>query len=114
MKAHRTDGVSLSFGLIFLAVVGWWLAAQVVTVRLPALGWFAAVGLIVVGGIGLLGALRSGKPGTDLGTGTGTGTDLGTADADITRELPDDPDRAGIEPVTGAPCSPARPPHGPA
>lgn len=61
MKAHRTDGVSLSFGLIFLIVVAWWLVAQVVEVGLPALGWFAAGALILFGGFGLLGALRSGR-----------------------------------------------------
>ena len=61
MKVHRTDGVSLSFGLIFLAVVAWWLLAQVVEIRLPALGWLVAAGLIVFGIFGLLGALRSGR-----------------------------------------------------
>jgi hypothetical protein len=61
MKAHRTDGVSLSFGLIFLAVAVWWAVAQVTTVRLPALGWLAAGALILFGVVGLLGAIRSGR-----------------------------------------------------
>jgi hypothetical protein len=61
MKPHRTDGVSLSFGLIFLAVALWWAVAQVVTVRLPALGWLAAGALILFGVVGLLSAIRSGR-----------------------------------------------------
>jgi len=60
MKPHRTDGVSLSFGLIFLLVAFWWAISRVVDVRLPAVGWILAGGLIVFGVIGLLGAIRSG------------------------------------------------------
>ena len=48
MKPHRTDGVSLIFALIFLAVAGWWLIAQVVDLALPAVGWFVAGGLILL------------------------------------------------------------------
>ena len=54
MKAHRTDGVSLSFAIIFLAIVGWWLLAQVVDLDLPAVGWFVAGALILLGVLGLL------------------------------------------------------------
>jgi hypothetical protein len=61
MRPHRTDGVSLSFGLLFLAVALWWAVAQVVTVRLPALGWLAAGALILFGVVGLLSAIRSGR-----------------------------------------------------
>jgi hypothetical protein len=61
MKPHRTDGVSLVFGLIFLAVAGWWLVAQTMHLALPAIGWFVAGGLIVFGMLGLLGALRSAR-----------------------------------------------------
>lgn len=61
MKAHRTDGVSLGFGLVFLAIAGWWAAAQVIDIRLPALGWLAAGGLILFGVLGLLGAISSGR-----------------------------------------------------
>ena len=67
MKAHRTDGVSLTFGLIFLAIVAWWLVAQILHLSLPAVGWFLAGALILVGVFGLLGALRSGvAPGAVL------------------------------------------------
>jgi hypothetical protein len=60
MKPHRTDGVSLAFALIFLAIVAWWLAAQLFRLVLPAFGWFVAGALILLGVLGLLGALRSG------------------------------------------------------
>jgi hypothetical protein len=61
MKAHRTDGVSLSFAIIFLAIVGWWLLAQVVDLDLPAVGWFVAGALILLGVLGLFGALRAAR-----------------------------------------------------
>ena len=61
MRPHRTDGVSLSFGILFLMVAIWWAVTQVVSVRLPAVGWLVAGGLIVFGVIGLLGALRSAR-----------------------------------------------------
>ena len=61
MKPHRTDGISLSFGLIFLLVALWWAVSRVVDVHLPASGWLVAAALIVFGVIGLLGAIRSGR-----------------------------------------------------
>jgi hypothetical protein len=61
MRPHRTDGVSLSFGILFLLVVAWWAVSRVVTLHLPAMGWLVAGGLIVFGVIGLLGALRSAR-----------------------------------------------------
>jgi len=61
MKPHRTDGVSLSFGLIFLVVALWWAVSQVVNLRLPNLGWLVAGGLILFGVVGLMGAIRSGR-----------------------------------------------------
>ncbi|MFF5080151.1 hypothetical protein ACFY36_24115 [Actinoplanes sp. NPDC000266] len=61
MRPHRADGVSLSFGILFLIVVAWWAVSAVVTVHLPAVGWLVAGGLIVFGVIGLLGALRSAR-----------------------------------------------------
>ena len=60
MKPHRLDGVSLTFGLIFLGIVVVWLFNQAVSVDLNA-GWIVAVGLILFGLLGLLGALRSDK-----------------------------------------------------
>lgn len=61
MKPHRMDAVSLSFGLLFLAVAFWWAISQVVTLHLPAVGWIVAGGLIFFGVVGLLGAIRSGR-----------------------------------------------------
>ncbi|MEV0896172.1 hypothetical protein [Actinoplanes sp. NPDC049802] len=61
MRPHRMDGVSLSFGLIFLAIAFWWAVSQVVAVNLPPVGWIVAGGLIFFGVAGLLGAIRSGR-----------------------------------------------------
>lgn len=58
MKPHRTDGLSLTFGLLFVGVVLWWLIGSAVDVDLPAGGWFVAGALILFGLIGLVGALR--------------------------------------------------------
>ncbi|MEU4379578.1 hypothetical protein AB0F80_08600 [Micromonospora echinofusca] len=62
MKAHRTDIVSFAFGLIFLGLAAWWLLAQLLGLALPAVGWFLAGALILIGLLGLVGALRSGRP----------------------------------------------------
>jgi hypothetical protein len=59
MKPHRTDGVSLTFGLIFLGIVVVWLFNVVVDLHIRQPGWIAAGALILFGLIGLLGALRS-------------------------------------------------------
>lgn len=61
MKTHRTDGLSLTFGLIFVGIVAWWLLVQVVNVSVPNLGWVVAGTLIVLGLLGLVGALRGGR-----------------------------------------------------
>lgn len=61
MKAHRTDLVSFSFGLVFLALSVWWLLARILGLAIPPVGWFLAGALIVVGVLGLVGALRSGR-----------------------------------------------------
>lgn len=59
MKPHRTDGVSLTFAVIFLAITAWWLVGQLLDLPQPALGWLVAGGLILLGVLGLIGALRS-------------------------------------------------------
>ena len=59
MKPHRTDGVSLTFGLIFLGIVIVWLFNVAIDLRIRQPGWIAAGALILFGLIGLLGALRS-------------------------------------------------------
>lgn len=59
MTPHRTDRVSLGFGLTFLIFVLWWLLASQIHINLPTAGWFAAGGLIMFGVLGLVGSLRS-------------------------------------------------------
>jgi hypothetical protein len=61
VKPHRMDGVSLSFGVLFLLIALWWAVYRVVSIHLPPVGWLLAGGLILFGVIGLLGALRSGR-----------------------------------------------------
>jgi hypothetical protein len=97
MRPHRTDGVSLSFGLLFLTAAVWWAVSQVTTVRLPAAGWLVAGALIFFGAIGLLGAIRSGRRAeppapvvAEAVVETPGGLPPGLH-ADIVRELLDDP-----------------------
>jgi hypothetical protein len=71
MKSHRTDGVSLTFGLVFLVMAGWYLAARLVDLDLPMMGWSVAGGLILLGLLGLAGALRSGRAAAAGAAGTG-------------------------------------------
>src|SRR5690349_17407989 len=119
MRPHRTDGISLSFGLIFLFIALWWAIAQVVTVRLPAVGWLVAGGLIMFGAIGLLGAIRSGRR-TEVPAPVRAEAQVETPGdlppemhADIVRELLDNPaDRVDLNPaylkhpVSEAPAAP--------
>ena len=97
MRPHRTDGVSLSFGVIFLLVAMWWAVSQVVNLRLPALGWLVAGALILFGVVGLLGAIRSGRRAeaeqpVQAEASVETPGDLPPElHADIVRELLDDP-----------------------
>jgi hypothetical protein len=91
MKAHRTDGISLSFALIFLAIVGWWLLAQVVDLDLPAVGWFVAGALILLGVLGLFGALRAARQAPAAPVETSTYPE-------IEEEL-----SAGVDPVSSPP-----------
>ena len=62
MKAQRTDGLSLTFGVVFLVIVAWWAVAVTVDLTLPNVGWFVAAALILLGVLGLVGVLRSGRP----------------------------------------------------
>ena len=59
---HRSDLLSLFFGIVFLAVVGWWAASYSfdwgIDWNLPNLGWFVAGALILLGLLGLLASLR--------------------------------------------------------
>ncbi len=126
MKAHRTDVVSLGFGLFFVALAAWWLLAQLLGLALPPVGWFLAGGLLLIGVLGLVGALRSGRgnrtagpqgatPGTapaaEPGAGAGVATEAEEPGAARTDEWPtaavsdDLPEAVADRPVTdgGAP-----------
>ena len=59
MKPHRTDGLSLTFGLIFLGIVIVWLFNAVLNLKIREPGWIVAGALILFGLLGLFGALRS-------------------------------------------------------
>jgi hypothetical protein len=120
MKPHRTDGVSLSFGLIFLAVAMWWAIAQVTAIRLPALGWLAAGALILFGVVGVLSAIRSGRRTevttpvqAEVGEQTEPETPGGLPPelhADIVRELLENPaDRPLPEPSSAPPATTGQP-----
>ncbi|NIL56571.1 hypothetical protein [Salinispora arenicola] len=61
MKAHRTDPVSLSFGLLFVVLAAWWLVARLLGLALPPVGWFVAGALLLIGILGLVGALRASR-----------------------------------------------------
>ena len=74
MKPHRLDTVSLVFGAVFLLIAGWWLIGRTVDVRLPRLGWLVALGLIVLGAVGLVGAVRGGRRVTATGSPNVTAT----------------------------------------
>jgi hypothetical protein len=98
MRPHRTDGVSLSFGLLFMLIALWWAISQVMTVHLPAAGWLVAGALILFGAIGLMGAIRSGRHADVAPVTTPAQATVETPGdlppelhADIVRELLDDP-----------------------
>jgi hypothetical protein len=61
MKRHSADGVSLAFGLIFLGIVGWWTVEAFIDINIPNAGWFVAIGLIVLGLLGVVLSLRTGR-----------------------------------------------------
>lgn len=114
MKPHRTDGVSLTFALVFLFIAGWWFIAQLFHLPLPAVGWFVASALILLGALGLMGALRSGKgeplpppaeppaPEPALVPVSGLPAEL---HADIVRELLAGPQTPYLPPVSAAPAA---------
>jgi hypothetical protein len=51
MKVHRTDTLSLAFGMLFLIIAGTFLANRAFEVRLPNMGLVVAVGIVVLGAI---------------------------------------------------------------
>jgi hypothetical protein len=57
MKAHRTDSVSLFFGLVFLFISLGYLASAYLDLPLPSMGWFIAGTLVFLGVAGAVTAL---------------------------------------------------------
>lgn len=57
MRSHRTDSLSLFFGLAFLMISLGYLAKVYLNLNLPAMGWFIAAGLIFLGIVGAITAL---------------------------------------------------------
>ena len=53
MNRHPTDTVSLVFGIVFAAFVGWWLLLRWVSIAAPGAGWFIAIALLALGVAGL-------------------------------------------------------------
>lgn len=64
MKSHRTDLVSLVFGVIFLVIAVSWPIGHSFSIGFAAAGWIVALGLILLGVLGLLGALRGNRRNT--------------------------------------------------
>lgn len=54
---HRTDGVSLAFGMVFLGLAGLWVASRVVSVNIVTFGWFVVGMLLLLGVLGIAGSL---------------------------------------------------------
>jgi uncharacterized membrane protein len=57
MTPHRTDGVALGLGLIFLSLAVVWLVARLADLDTVRLGWVLTGGLIVFGLAGIAGIL---------------------------------------------------------
>jgi hypothetical protein len=58
MKRHATDSVSLFFGLAFLGIAVAFLFFQGTDAQVPDVRWFLAAGLVLLGLMGIFGALR--------------------------------------------------------
>ncbi len=57
MKSHRTDSLSLFFGVAFLLISGGYLASSYLSFDVPEAGWFIAGALIFLGLVGAVTAL---------------------------------------------------------
>lgn len=58
MNERRPDLPALIFGVIFLAISGWWMLDRGIGVDLPSVGWIIAGILILLGVAGISSALR--------------------------------------------------------
>jgi hypothetical protein len=57
LRLHRTDGISLTFGLVFLGAAVLWLIARLASLNAAVVGWMVVCGLFVLGGLGLATAI---------------------------------------------------------
>jgi hypothetical protein len=103
VRAHRTDIVSLGFGLVFVALAAWWLLAQLLDLALPPVGWFLAGGLILIGVLGLTGALRSARGGR-AADGPPAVEDRPETVEPRREAVEDRPDAVEDRPVSGSPA----------
>jgi predicted membrane channel-forming protein YqfA (hemolysin III family) len=62
MKSHRTDALSLFFGVAFILISGGYLASSYLRFDLPEAGWFIAGALIFLGLVGAITALVPPRP----------------------------------------------------
>jgi hypothetical protein len=112
---HRTDVVSLLFGLLFLGVAGWWAASYyldwVINWDLPDVGWVLAGGLILLGLIGIAASLRRDRRVTPAPAEDAPADQVGTTAGPDTAEVPiegqsvrpDDPTAELDPPAAGDP-----------
>jgi hypothetical protein len=61
MKTRRPDLPAMIFGLIFMAIAGWWFIDRERGFNLPSLGWITAGVLILLGVAGITSALRNAR-----------------------------------------------------
>lgn len=66
MKSHRTDSISLFFGLAFLIIALGYLTKVYLNLNLPSMGWFIAGGLVFLGIVGAVTALVPSKQVTQV------------------------------------------------
>lgn len=91
MKPHRTDSISLFFGLAFVIISLGFLAKVYLNLNLPSMGWFIAGGLVFLGIVGAVTALVPTKQAApeeqapELETETETETEQEDADAEQAR-----------------------------
>jgi putative Mn2+ efflux pump MntP len=102
MKRHSTDVVSLVFGLLFMALAGWWAVAYyldwTVNWNVPNFGWIAAGVLIVVGLFGVVASLRRDRP--ELAPAEGPGAFEQPTSAESPAEEPEKDDLASRDAST--------------
>src|SRR5258706_15007800 len=108
MKRHSPGVISLLFGLLFVAIAGWWAASYYLNWALdyhvPNLGWFAAGVLILLGLLGVVASLRRDRPEPRPVASPTPAPDLGPVNLG-----PVNVDPVNLGPVDLGPSHPGRP-----